>query len=64
MATKIHKCKCHGSDYTVCPLCAHQYCSDIWRQCPRCPEITRVAESIATTPFHPNVDAVDPYGRL
>lgn len=25
MTTKIHSCKCHGNDYTVCPLIKECY---------------------------------------
>jgi hypothetical protein len=35
MDTKIYNCKCHGTPYTVCPICHHQYCPDVWVSCPR-----------------------------
>ena len=46
MKTHIYKCKSHQRrhDYTVCPLCAHQYCDRVWETCQRCAEIVRAAE--------------------
>lgn len=36
-----HKCKFHGyeHEYTVCGVCAHQYCARVWESCPRCAEL-------------------------
>ena len=33
----VHKCKFHNRrhDYTVCPDCGAEYCSDVWTVCPR-----------------------------
>jgi hypothetical protein len=41
----IHQCKCHGNDYTVCPVCECQYCPLYWRACPRCAEVRSAARN-------------------
>lgn len=33
--TTVHRCKLHGHPYTVCPLCACEYCVQTWPVCPR-----------------------------
>lgn len=58
--TKIYRCKCHGNDYTVCPLCQCQYCPLYWKACPRCPEIKRHAQHIAAMEYASSETA---YGR-
>jgi hypothetical protein len=49
----IRRCKLHGEPYTVCPICAHQYCERYWPRCPRCAELRRM---VAAIPAEDNED--------
>ena len=49
MTNKLYRCKTHNYEhfYTQCNYCQHQYCSQMWRKCPRClqaPAITSLTD--------------------